>query len=40
MKLRTQIFAGYVLLALLVVVGLTGYVSVRSISQSFDSAIN
>ena len=41
MKLRTQIFAGYVLLALLVVVvGLTGYVSVRLISQSFDSAIN
>ena len=41
MKLRTQIFAGYALLALLVVVvGLTGYVSVRLISQSFDSAIN
>lgn len=41
MKLRTQIFVGYAQLAVLVVVvGLTGYVSVRLISQSFDSAIN
>lgn len=41
MKLRTQIFSGYALLALLVgVVGATGYLSLRTISQNFDQAIN
>ena len=41
MRLRTQIFCGYALLALLVgVVGVTGYFSLRTISQNFDQAIN
>ncbi len=41
MKLRTQIFSGYILLAILVlVVGLTGYLSLNAIAEDFDGAIN
>ncbi|NMG75685.1 putative bifunctional diguanylate cyclase/phosphodiesterase [Aromatoleum diolicum] len=41
MKLRTQIFSGYALLALLVlVVGATGYLALRAVSRDFDTAIN
>ena len=41
MKLRTQIFSGYILLAMLVlVVGLTGYLGLNAIAEDFDSAIN
>jgi len=41
MKLHKQIFSGYVLIAMLVlVVGLTGYNGLSAITQSFDSAIN
>jgi len=41
MKLRTQIFSGYALLALLVlVVGMTGYLALRAVARDFDIAMN
>ncbi|MDD5334607.1 MAG: diguanylate cyclase [Rhodoferax sp.] len=41
MKLRSQIFSGYILLAMLVLlVGLTGYLSLNAIAEDFDGAIN
>lgn len=41
MKLRSQIFSGYILLTMLVlVVGLTGYLSLNAIAEDFDGAIN
>lgn len=41
MKLRSQIFSGYLLLALLVLlVGLAGYLGLNAIAEDFDGAIN